>query len=108
MERTDNILMFVVIDSRVRKFIEVVAVAGPRVGREQADFVGNRFVHKVEYGLGGNTRQNFGDSLPLASARPNAFDFARARIARAAAPLVPMFVLILPADVGFVHLYYTS
>jgi len=104
MNRTDNVLVLVMINSRVREFPEIVAIAGPRVGCEQADFVGNRFVHKFEYGLRVDAFQNFGDDFTLPADCADDLDLAGAWIAGAAAPLVPMFVLVLPADVGFVHL----
>lgn len=108
VHRTDNVLMPVVIDGRVREFVEVVAVAGPRVGCEQTDFVGNGLVHKVEYGLRGDALQNLGNDFALAANRADDLDFGCAGIARSAAPLVPMFVFVLTADVGFVYLDHAS
>jgi hypothetical protein len=39
VNRADNVLVLVVIDHGVRVVAQVIAIAAPRVGRQQADFV---------------------------------------------------------------------
>ena len=101
---TNDVLMSVVIDSRVREFFEVMAVAGPRVGCQQTNLIGHGLVHKVHDTLRGDALQNLGNDFAFAADRANDFDLTATRITGTTAALVPMFVLVLPADVSLVHL----
>lgn len=109
VDRTDDVLMRVVIDRLMREFLfQIVAITGPRVGREQADFVGNSLIHEFEYGFRIDALQHLGDDFTFAADCADDLDFSGARIARAAAALIPVAVFIFPADVGFIYLYDAS
>jgi len=105
VNRADNVLMRVVIDLLVREFLfQIVAIAGPRVGCQQANLVGNGLIDEFEHGFRVDALENLGDHFAFALNGAHDLDLAPTGIARTAAPLIPMAVLVLPADVGFVHL----
>jgi hypothetical protein len=105
MHRAHDVLMRVVIDLFVRElFFQIVAIAGPRVGRQQANLVGNGLVDELEHGFRIDALENLGNYFALALNGAHDLDLAPTGIARAAAPLIPMAVLVLAADVGFVNL----
>lgn len=94
---TDDVLMFVMIDHAVRKLAEIIAIAGPRVGREQANFVGNGLVHKVEYVLRRYAIQHARDNVALA--------LHRADDRRLVVPtflFIPMPVRVFAANISFI------
>lgn len=95
--------MLAMIDNRVREFVDLPSVTGPRVGSEQANFVGNGFVHELSHRLARNTFQNADDDVALAADGTDDFDFSGAGPAVPAIALLPMFVLGFSADVSLVN-----
>jgi hypothetical protein len=71
VNRTDNVLVRLVINLLVRELAKVIAVAGPRVGRQQADLVGNGFVHEIEHGLRRDTLEHAGNHVAVTLDRPD-------------------------------------
>lgn len=96
VNRADNVLAFVVIDSQARILAQIVAVSGPRVSSQQTDFVRNSFVHKIEHGLCGNIGKNPCNHVALALHGTNNGCFIRPDAALMAS-LLPMAVLVFAA-----------
>jgi hypothetical protein len=75
-----------------------------RIGSEQANLVGNGFTDKSDQRIAvecfNNPRNNFAFALDCT----NDTDLAGTGAASATAALIPMFVAVLAADVGFVNL----
>jgi hypothetical protein len=72
---TDNTLVLGVVDRCVRDGLFEIAVAGPLIGAEQANFVRNCFVHENLKGGSGDVLNDAGDHVALAanSASDNRF-----------------------------------
>jgi hypothetical protein len=99
----DDVLPPAVVNGRVRKFLAEMLIAHPLVGTEQADLMRHGFAHKGFKGSGLDVGDDAGDNIALAANCPDDGDFARADAAGSAAPaFVPMAVLFLAADEGFI------
>jgi hypothetical protein len=104
VDRTDNVLLAVVIDRLVIVFGQSVIDAA-FVGGEQANLVGNHFAHEDLRFVFGDTIQNAGDHVALTLHRPDDGSFGRkAMFARASLSAIPMFVLVLSTDERLVNL----
>ncbi|VTZ48326.1 hypothetical protein MPC4_10276 [Methylocella tundrae] len=106
MYRAYNVLAPRVIDNTMRVLFAKLPVTGPLVGAEQADFVGNGFVHEGFERSGGNIGDNAGDDIALALDRADDWRLARADSTRPAAlaALVDMLVFRETANEGFINL----
>jgi hypothetical protein len=104
VNRADNVLLGVVIHLGVRIFRQIIAVTGPSVGRQQANLVGNGFIHKINYVLRRNALENFGDDVSAPLNRADDWRLARPD-ATATAPLVPMLVLVFAAYPRLLHFH---
>ena len=93
VDRADNVLMPAVIDCAVRVLAQVIAIARPRIRRQQTHFVGDRFADKIDNGLGRDFFQNAGHDIALALHGANDRSFAAER----ALFLIPMPVGIFAA-----------
>lgn len=100
---TDNVLVFAVVNHFVRKRSGQIDVTGPRVRSQEADLVGNGFPNELGYARAINTFQDASDDFALALDCADNADLAGAAAAPATAALIPVFVFVLPTDVGFVH-----
>jgi hypothetical protein len=89
----DNVLMPAVIDCTTRVLAQVIAVARPRVRRQQTHLVGDRFADEIDNGLGRDFFQNAGHDIALALHGANDRSFAAER----ALFLIPMPVGIFAA-----------
>jgi hypothetical protein len=105
MNRADDMLTFGVIDGLVREPMlqSVIAVVG--VSAKEADAGRDGFADEALQGRTVSAVDDTGDDVPLAPDCAN--DSGLERVARTAsfpAFLVPMAVLVVPSDVGFVNL----
>lgn len=66
VDSSDNVLLMVMIHHPMRKLFQIIRVARPRVGRQQADFVGNSFVDEFQHCLRGDFIEHAGDDVTLA------------------------------------------
>jgi hypothetical protein len=101
MDRADNVLAAMVVNFLVRQVAKIIAVARPRIRRQQANLIGNRFVDEIEHGLGVDALQ-YADNhiaLPLDGA-----DQRCLALGGVVPPLVPMAVFVLAADPSVVNL----
>ena len=105
MDGTANILPARMVNGFVRVVAVQMFVANPFVGAEQADLGGNAFVDECFEGAGTNVPNHAGDDVALAANGTRQSNILpRAASGPAAAALVPMPVLGLTADEGFVNL----
>jgi hypothetical protein len=97
----DHVLMLAVVNFLVRQVAKIIAIARPRVGRQQANLVGNRLIDKIDHGLGVDALQHTDNdvALPLDGA-----DQWRLALGGAMSPLVPVAVFVLTANPGVVNL----
>jgi len=95
----DNVLMFVVIDRAVRVRSWQASVSGPRIGCQRDDFVGNRFGNKRDDGIASGALQHAGNDIALALHGTD-----DGYLAVVAFLFVPVTVLVVSADVGFINL----
>lgn len=102
VDRTDNVLLLVVLHGLARIFDQPV-VNLIVVSCQQANLVGNDFAHKRHGVLGVDVIENAGNhvTLPLDCADDRRLA-GSLRAGLAVVSLVPMAVLVLAADVGFV------
>ncbi len=70
VNRANNVLLSLVVNHLVRVVAQIVAIAGPLVRRQQADFVRNGFIHEVEHGLRSDAIKNAGDDVTCRSTAP--------------------------------------
>jgi hypothetical protein len=104
VNRADNVLLFVMLHGLARIFDQPV-VNLIVVSCQQANLVGNDLSHKRHGVLGVDVIENAGDHVALALDCANDRRLAgRLRAGLAVVPLVPMAILVLAADVGFVDL----
>jgi hypothetical protein len=101
VDRADNVLMAAVVNFLVRQVAKIIAIARPRVSRQQANLVGNRLIDEIDHGLGVDAFQHAHDYVALPLDRANQ---RRLALGRAVPPLVPMAVLVLAANPGVVNL----
>jgi hypothetical protein len=101
VDRANNVLAAMVVNFLVRQVAKIVAVARPRIRRQEANLVGNRLVDEIEHGLRIDALQHADNhvALPLDGA-----DQRRLAFGGAMAPLVPMAVLVLATNPGVVNL----
>lgn len=101
VDRADNILMLAVVNLFVRQVAKIIAIARPRVGRQQANLVGNRLVDEIDHGLGVDPLQHADNhvALPFDGA-----DQRRLAFRGAMPPFVPVAILVLAADPCVVNL----
>jgi hypothetical protein len=104
MNRADHVLLLAVVNNAMREVAQVIAIAGPRVGRQQANLVGNRLIHEIKYCLGCYPAKDASNHVTLPLNRANDRDFVRSQAALAAA-FVPMLVAILAAYPRLVHFH---
>jgi hypothetical protein len=104
VDRTDNVLLRPMANETMRVFIAKPVIGAEIVSCQQTDFVGNRFTDEANQRFAVEAIEDAGDNLPLTLYRANDTDLSRAAAAGPATPLIPMFVLVLPADVGFIYL----
>jgi hypothetical protein len=100
----DDVLALVVIDAAAWIFGVQFVVAAPSIGRKQADFVRNNFAHKAGSGFRSNTFENASDNVALALDRTNDWRLASGSPATSPALFIPMAIVILAADIGFINL----
>lgn len=98
---TNNIFVFAVLDERVRKFASEFPISAHVVSDQQTHFVRNRFADEIARRGAVEMLHDAGDDVSLPADRADNSDLAGASTAATAAALVPMFVLVLPPDVGF-------
>jgi hypothetical protein len=103
VDGTNNIFMFAVSDEGVRKFLTEFSISAHVIGNEKADFVGYRLADETAQCGAVEMLHDAGKNITLAADRADNTDLAGPGPARTAAALVPMFILVLSADVGFVH-----
>jgi hypothetical protein len=100
VNRADHVLFFAVIDGSVRHGVGQALVSGPRVGRKQANFVGNRLANETENFIAACPVQNASHDIALTLHGANDGYLA----AVVAFLFIPVAVLIVSADVGFINL----
>jgi len=102
MDRADNILMPMVVNGSVRIHRRQTAITGPRIRCEQRDLVGNRLRDERKNGVAsGSATEHARNDIPLAL-----YGTDNGRLAAVMAFLfVPVAVLVIAANVGFVHLH---
>ena len=102
MDGTDNVFLCSVAHDAVR-IVFAEFVIGPQViGCEQADFVRNGFPNEADERVAVETLKDAGDDIAFALYRPDNADLPD-RAASATAALIPVFVFVFPADVGFIY-----
>jgi hypothetical protein len=94
----------VVVDTAARIFGVQLVVAAPSISREQTNSVRNDFAHKAGSGFRSDAFENACDNVALALHRTDDGRLAGSRAATAAALFIPVAIVVLPADVGFVNL----
>jgi hypothetical protein len=99
---TDHILALAVINGRMIKFLQIVAVVTRRVGRQQTDFVRDGFIDEIEHGLRRDALQNSGDYVALALNRTDDWRLVAAAMAYA---LIPVAIVVLAANPRLVHFH---
>lgn len=106
MNSTDNVLSLGMVNSRVWEGFVEVLVANPLVCAEQANLVGNSFIHEAFQGCGLDIRNDAGNHVSFAADCSDDWGFARTAAARAVPAAALVFVLVLgeAADEGFVNL----
>ena len=102
VDRTDYVLAFGVVNGRVREVLVQALVADPLVGAEQANLVRNGFVDEALKGSGAHVGDNPCNDIALALDSASNDGFAGSGRSGLAVALVPMLVLGLAADEGFV------
>jgi hypothetical protein len=105
--RVDNaidILLFGVDNEFVIEGIFQVSIAGMFIGSDQANFFGHGLPHEGVESLGIGAVDYAGDDITLAADRADDRNFAGTFAAARSIPLVPMPVVSLAANVGFVNL----
>ena len=109
MDCTDNalhdVLAFAVIDGGVREAVAQSVIASEIVGAKQADFSGYSLINELLQNGSAHTIDNAGDDVALALHRTDDGRFVLCGTASAGVVfLIPMTVLVLTADVGFIDL----
>src|SRR6266542_2092805 len=105
MDRTDDVLARRVVDDAVRVLGIKPSVADPLVGAQQANLLRHRAAHESLKNVAAHAVDNPRDDLALALDSADYGDLARASAATSApAALVPVPVLRLAADEGFIDL----
>jgi hypothetical protein len=102
VHRTDHVSVLTVVNRLVREAAQIIAVACPRVSRQQAHFVGHGLVHKIEHGLRGDTLKHARNHVAIA------LDCANDRRlvgSRAKLPLIPMAVFVFSTNPRLVHFH---
>jgi hypothetical protein len=108
MDRADNVFASGMFDDLVRVNLLDVAVAGPFIGDQQADFIGNGVHHE----LGENFRADRADDTrhdaALAADCADNRNFTRAKAAATAVPATAVLVVGLAADECFIDFDHTA
>lgn len=102
VDGADDVLTNGVTDHAVRVFPGKAAIGSHVVSCEQADLFGHRFPNEAFHCLAIECLNHAGDNFALATDRTNDTRFTGASSARAATPLIPVFVAVLAADIGFI------
>jgi hypothetical protein len=102
----DNILAASVVNSLVWEILVEAPVTNPLIGAKQADLGGNGLTHELGKGRGADILDNPRNHIALAAdgARDSGLARADAACSTPAAALIPMPVLGLAADEGFINL----
>lgn len=109
MHGADNVLAQVVINELVRIFFIQPAIAVPSVGRQQANAVRHRLVHKQGRGFDGQSLQYARNHVALALHCANDRSFAAGASASLAVVFfVPMTVAVFAANPSLVNLDNTA
>src|SRR5437868_6904438 len=104
MDRADDVLPSGMIDDAVRILGIQAAIANPLVRTEQANLLRNRAAHEGLENVAANAADDAGNDLALALDRAGYRDLTRAGApAPSASALVPVPVLRLAADEGFIN-----
>jgi hypothetical protein len=107
MNRATNIFALTMMDNvMVKASIVQETLAGVIIGRDQADFMGHGFIHEVVKGLGINIINHSGHDLTATAHSPN--NRSLAGRTTAPAPLIPMLILGLAANKGFIDFHKTN
>src|SRR5262249_7885728 len=93
-----------VLDDFVGIHLLDVAIAGPFVSDQQADFVGDRVHHELRQYVSADRINHTSDDIAATADCADDWRLARAETATAAPTAPAMLVVGLPADEGFVHL----
>jgi len=107
VNRADNVLALGMVDTREGIIGSQPVVSGPLVGAEQANFSRNGLTGEFGQGAGVDILDNARNHIALAAYRSCDWRLARTDTARSvtAAALVPMPILRLPANEGFVQFH---
>lgn len=97
----DNVLMAAMVNARVRDAGGQVLIAGPSIGRQQADLIGNDLFAEIERSLRRDTLQNTRDDIALAFHRTN----NRGLLVAPAFLFVPMAVFVFAPYKRLIHFY---
>jgi len=110
MNGADNILLFGMIDNRMRVFAVKAMIASPLIGAKQADLVRYGFANKGGERIGADIFDDARDDISFSLHGANNRRFTRANAAgsTASAALIPMAVFGKPADKRFVNFDNTS
>jgi hypothetical protein len=102
MNRADDVATLLMVDRTAPKFSQsVVHIAF--VGCEQADLVGYHFPHEAVNIVLGHPIKHASDDVALAADRPNNRGLARTFATAPAAAFIPVAIVILAADPGFIN-----
>src|SRR6202050_1770501 len=100
VDRADNILVPVVVNSGMAIVVTQTRVAGPRVSRQQTDFVGNGLINEIENADPIDAPQNTRNHIALALHCANDRRFAT----EATFALIQMAIAVFAADESFINL----
>src|ERR1051326_4598561 len=104
VDGADNVMAGAVVDHTMRKAEAEPPISGIVVRAEQANPRRNRLPHKFFKGAAGNPIDHAGNYISLPFDRADYWRLASVATSAATAFLIPLAVLVVPADVGFVHL----
>src|SRR5438270_3205022 len=108
MDNAANIFAFRMADDGVRELVFDVAVAGPFIGHDQIDLIGNRLLHEPGQNFCANAVNHASDDLALARDRANDRHLTGTNTAASAATAPAVLVVGLTADEGFIDLDNTE
>lgn len=103
VDRTDDIVAFLVADRTVLVVSLKAAIAGMFVCGEKANLCRDDFADEAFKGFRADVLDHAGDHVAFALNRANDNELVGSLPANAAAFLIPMAVFVLPADIGFVN-----
>lgn len=108
VNRADDIFLRPMANETMRIFFTKPVIGAEIVSRQQTDFVGNCLMNEADQRFAVEAIEDAGDNLALPLDSADDADLAGAGTASTTAPLIPMLILVLPADVGFVNLDNTA